>query len=358
MFEIITELIEEPEKKIKYLVFGLRTTMSIVLASFLYSTFISSYILLDIFNSSFWFDFYAFIIEGRLLLAVFLFLISRVILFDLVSGIIISPLVDYIIKYFVPNMSSRHDEWIIRWPLIAVGAIKYNGNKIIKGKDFDYFYKIIKEYRKKAAKEEIEYYKNMLITRVIHLYYAFLLIYYYILDTPSNYFLNIIIIISGVILGLFYYTIHFLTQMLEENENQLYNSMRMLKSDKIVEDFIEYYNIPANSNENESISATPYARYVYEQDNLIVVDYLTFDNSISAKHIDKLPKLMKNKNWQHLLLISTQKPGPSATKFLKDYSDKITLIVFSSEKTLWKSLYSFFEKSITKESLNNKSSQK
>lgn len=356
MIEILKELVEEPEKREYYILFGLRIIFSVILSSFFFNYFISEYALLEITNGIFWKELYFFIISGRVLLVVFFFLISYILLFEIISPII-SFLINKFSRWFGPTKSNFEDMSFARLIFVILGAIKIENKKIKRGPAFDNFYDFIKLNRKFSAKEEIEYLNNTLIIEVIELYFVFSLLYYYVLDLSNNTKLNILIIIIGLILIIIYYSIYFIAQMLEASESHLYNSMRMLRADQIVEDFMHYYDIPLNCNEDNSILATPYAKYVYEDEKLIVLDYLTFDKPISKKHIRKLPKLIKNKNWHHALLISTQKPGPSAKKFLEENSAIATLIVFTSEKSLWKSLYSYFKLAITAESLSKELSK-
>jgi|GEM_PF-5362913 len=350
MFEKIEELIEAPEKRKKYLVFGIKTILSCILASFLYSKFIASYVLLDVLSATFWNELYTFLISGRILLVLLLFLVSRVVLFD-VAAVLITSIMNLLIGLLKADKENLQHPGLVGILLTWTHAIKIDkqSNKIYRGKEFDDFYNVIKIYRKKTSKEEVEHFKTLLINQVMHLYYIFVAIYYLILDFPSNTFLNILIISAGIMLFWFYLIIHIITQMLDANENNLFILMRMLNADKITEEFLDRYTIPYNYQEQTSLS--PYARFVSEGNKQIAIDYILSEKPFSVNYIHNLPMTIERKGWQHVILISTQKPSPAAARLLKENSEKITVIVYDSKKILHNKLYRFFKKGIKQGSL-------
>jgi len=350
MFEKIEELIEAPEKRKKYLVFAVKTILSCILASFLYSKFIASYVLLDVISATFWNELYVFLISGRILLVLLLFLVSRIVLFD-VAAVLITSITNLLIGLLKADKENLQHPSLVGILLTWTHAIKIDkqNNKVSRGKEFDDFYNVIKSYRKKTSKEEVEHFKALLINQVMHLYYVFVAIYYLILDLPSNTFLNILIISAGIMLFWFYMIIHIITQMLDANENNLFILMRMLNADKITEEFLDRYSIPYLYQERTSLS--PYARFVSEDDNQIAIDYILSEKPFSVNYIRNLPATIERKGWQHVILISTQEPSPAATKLLKENSEKITVIVYDSKKSLHNKLYRFFKEGITQGSL-------
>ena len=345
MFEKIEELIEAPEKRKKYLVFAVKTILSCILASFLYSRFVSSYVLLDVLSATFWSELYAFLISGRILLVLLLFLVSRVVLFD-IAAVLITSITNLLIGLLKADKENLQHPGLVGMLLTWTHAIKIDkqSNKVDRGKEFDDFYNVIKIYRKKTSKEEVEHFKTLLINQVMHLYYVFVAIYYLILDLPSNTFLNILIISAGIMLFWFYLIIHIITQMLDANENNLFILMRMLNADKITEEFLERYSIPYRYLEQAGLS--PYARFVSEGNKQIAIDYILSEKPFPVNYIHNLPTTIDRKGWRHVILISTQKPSPAAAKLLKENSEKITVIVYDSKKTLHNKLYRFFKKGI------------
>lgn len=342
MIETLGKLIEEPERRKMYFVFIIKMIFSGVLTSYLYKRFISNYILLKPLSENFYEDLYNFIFTGHILIVFFLFIASSVTLFVVLSSII-SLLIGIVYRERLDKKELK-DATLVRFILNWTGAVKIDikSNKVHRGKDFDNFYDMMVQYRKKSFKKAIKSFKNSLINEIMHLYFIFVALFYTIINFPANKFINVLIIVAGLVLLYFHVTLQSLTRFFDVNENNLMLLLRMLKAEEIVNEVIEENNITLTDTEKSYLS--PCAKTIEFNSRKIYIDFYAGQRPITLDMKERMCKTKEKHGWSKIFIVNCQMAFVEDTNL--SHSD-IVIIDYNNDKAIGKKLSALiFEKTI------------
>jgi hypothetical protein len=329
MIEAIGKLIEEPEKRKMYLVFALKMVLTAILTDFIYKKIVGPYILLEPLSGDFYAEIFHFVISGTALIVMLLYFVSGIVLFNILSifinfviGVLCSKKLDTPLK----------DSTYVRLTLSWTQAIKIEakGNIFSRGKDFESFYNMIIQYRKKSFKKAMEQFKHSLINEIIQLYAVFALMYYVVLDFKAMPFLDIIITVAGVALLLFYIALHNFTRFIDLNENGLYAAVRMLKADEIISELLAKSYLTSNKPEHLR-GSSPCALIVSTIAGDILIDYYLSDHLIDGRIEGRMINQRDKMQCVAFIIINCL-----SAKIHKDVirDNNIYILEYSSEKNL------------------------
>ena len=338
MIEFIGNLIEVPEKRKMYFVFAIKMVLSVTLADFLYRNIISDYHILTPFSGSSYSDFYQYLVSGTAIVALFLHFVSSIALFMLLPALF-NPLINLLEtkkKKGTPLKDAFFVRLILRWSF----AVKFDtkGETIYRGRDFEGFYTMICEYRKKSAKRDLSDFKHSLINEFIKIYAAFMAIYFTILDFQSP-LLDVVIIVSAAVLLLFYIALHNFTLFMDLNENGLFAIAKMLKAEEAVNEILEQIYFKGQNPEKSYLS--PLGMHVFTAYGKVLIDFYASDLPLTTKAFTRLNKIKGQDDLSAIIIINCLNAEIADVSISQD---DIHILPFRSEKKLQPQLRSLLRK--------------
>ena len=203
----------KPSKRVEFLYLFFQVLFSLVFSSFMYIVLIGDYTIINLFDYK---ELLSFILSGRIITCSFLFAISWVIYYE-VGYILIKVLSHQLVNKILDsiwdkmgkmasdkgeNIDSNFNKIIDKY-LVELNAIKIeeadNLSVTKKGINYDKWIKIVNEIFRADPTKVIQ--KSYLTLSFL---FQFNILYFCFIETKSNWFLDVIIIISLMVYGLYF----------------------------------------------------------------------------------------------------------------------------------------------------------
>jgi hypothetical protein len=339
MYDLAKILIDEPEKIKKLGFLLLKFILNLIFASFLYQWTIGEYTLIDFTNPDQWLDY---LISGRILICVFLYFTSEILLFEILTIFTVAPLDFFVIRISRTDFTTDVNGFI-RWVLGLFNVVQVDNKtqKVTAGKNTNEFLEFLEEYSKKESQEEITTIKNSLANKVYHTSVVIAIVYFSMVTVePSNNFIPIILIAGCVILALLYFSASILVITLEKNKEILKYQVARLKFEKILIDTIAANGIPIREQKLSEDTGTE-KLIDYRGKTYILRFY--FGVRPLNEFTMKLNCDLLIKAEQKMLLITNKPLTEAAKEMANDYRNSLTVIQYENETELQENIEKHFK---------------
>ncbi|RZJ36563.1 MAG: hypothetical protein EOO51_00140 [Flavobacterium sp.] len=336
MIEYIKALIEEPEKLKKSFVFSIKFILSAIFASSLYEYMFGDYIIIDFKGATVWNEMCHFFISGKILAVAFLYLTSKLILFDLVAEMVGSLLRGFI-NLIAKNKSRVKDTWFIRFVLEKFNVMRFDKKtrRGSLGKNYEEFHEIISAYQLKNAKKEVHTFKRSLMNETLHTYFVFTILYFTQLHSVHVHYLTILVILGLLGTCYFYFAIIIIINFFDINGAEILFGLDKYKLENLVTLFLRANSIEIIENHSTQLrkrilfKGAIYNLTLYARKERIVSDMVK-------------PLLSTNNNMEIAgTILITDKPISKTAKALLT-STNIKVIYANKDAKLSKKLKKYF----------------
>lgn len=346
LLEALQILVDEPEKVSKAILKLFKTVLSLIFASYLYEVFFGNYELVKTINYD---EIYDYIVSGRLIVGLILFIFSNFLLFTI--GSIISEFLLKGIIYILKPVSKlvlkganqrNEEEKLINRLLIRAKYIEQNKNNpkdIMPGEKIDEFYAIVKDLSSKEAKSYYLSYQKSLVSDIWHTFFVFTVVYYFILKGYNSKEANFIIIFFYFFIPILYVIVKQYISFVNKNGERILSIIRGLRLIKAVIAKLQdlgCYVIDAKGK---------HTRYAFK----VIGDYnfhILFKYSPKARGYEQyaIEKAIKiaEEELTKVVIISNRTFTDKAMEMAQLHSDRIEVIVFDKKKELLSKLEDYY----------------
>ena len=338
MLEIVKILLEEPERFRKFGLFIIKSFLNLIIASELYIWICGTYTLIDITDFSAWSEF---VLSGRVLICILLFITSEFLIFSLLPIISTGPL-DWIAGKLYSGNPDRSVRKFIMWvfKVTKVVSVDDTTKKLSTGKNTDSFYEFLKEYEEKESKKEIASLKNSLLNEILHSYFVFIVLYFFVLDFPHYKAINVIVITGCIILPLFYFEVCWLIEYMNRNAKDLLYGLKGLKFEKLIYDILRDIGVYPLDVDNPKEKG--YFKYIFHNNKEYILQFQYGKRPVSEFLIemyrDKFIKAEKG-----MILITNNELTRNARDLAEEYNKSLLVITFRDEADLIIKLEEYFK---------------
>lgn len=324
MEDLIKLLVEKPDHLLKGFLQFLRALLIIIFSDHIYKIYVFDYQLIDFFKISDWIDF---LLSGRFLICLLLYLCLDFILFELYVTLIILPL-DLIIK--ICDLSTdRTFEKIIYWGLTKLKIIeKVTQSNIIKpGAKIEY----VKEFYSEETRRYISNAHDLFVFRITGLCAVFILEYLLILNIKQYSLVNILFVFLCILTPMLYVFFRLVVNFLTEDSNQIKEILEGLYFESIILKTLDELGVYDVS----SIEQNGYQFMINQSKYVLGCIYTSFiiDESDVRKWID-----ISKKEKIKMVLLTTSILSDKAIKRLTEKENNVAVLYFKNEKQIKKQL--------------------
>lgn len=337
MLDNIKILIEEPQKVRRLLLIILEVVLVLIFATKIYVCFWGSYSLIDFFSIVQWIEF---IQSGRILICVFCYLLSYIILFPFLSGVIIgfvillTNILDLKIHFF-----SKKDLKKVLFFLSFFELISFKDNVLKKGKHTNEFLTFMMEFQKQETKDEIAILKDSFLSDIIQMYFVSAIVYYSSINIQTiSTSVNYIIIGLGVILVVFYIGINLFIEIVFRFTDNIILNLQAVNYIEIAEKTL-LNDCGVLALENSDYFSRGYYRSIYFKEEEFIWEIHYEQWEIDSVRVNYYNQLIENTG-KKILLVSNKEITETGKKEL---STNIILVIFSSEEELKTKLKKYFQ---------------
>lgn len=341
MFELLKVIIDEPTKLKKYFLFIFRFILTSIAASKIYSHYFGVYSLLSFNKNSFIQDLYNFVVDGHIVIIIFIFLGVNFLFYNVL--ILIPDLIlNAIIKRSNRNYKGIKENDFIGYILDFIGVIKRikSSSKVSMGKNFDEFYDLLSIYQRDETRDEVHHFKKSILNEFVYTYFLFLIIIFFFITIklPSP---LIIIMISGLfVFSYFYIILNKLTNIINTDGEQLLFHLHKLKIEQIVYDFLNEIKITLS--ETRSPIRNNFSKIIQFNDKDYIFDFYSEKNPLPSFIIQKYIELIVEHKIQGVIILTDNNITQKAKVLVEKNKEIIKIVKFKSEKNLLKKLENYF----------------
>lgn len=340
MIELLKTLTEEPAKVRKFIIFCLKIILNSIVTSKLYTGFYGHYKILNWKEINLWQDIFDFFVSGQVLAVVFLFLFSKVLLFDILSELP-SLILNYIKRTNKDNLGI-FNKGILRDFLLLFKVIRQDSQskKVTIGHNFNIFYTILADFQKKSTKEEVNNLTHSFLSEIVTIYFIFLIVFYGFTDIDFNLFIDSIFILGFLFFSITYIYTYKLITFFIENDSEIFRAISTLYFEDLISKSLSKFKIS-------------FSDYKIMKD-FIFLKNLTLNNqncllffyggelSLSSEGIEHCLKLKTKNELKSIFLITNSNLTDKAKKLVKENNEIFSIIDFKNDKELYKKLESNF----------------
>jgi hypothetical protein len=339
MIETIKELILEPEKIKKYFLFFVNSILSIIITSKLYIFWFGKYELILFQSITFWNDIHQFLISGRFLIVLFLFLFVKK-GSDFILEALLYLLDEIISSKTEKNSTELIDNKSIKKILSFFSVIKIDETKktILPNKNFDSFYNFILSNNKESLISEIKDIKHSLLSELYKSFMLFTIIYFFFINVNKPLILTIFIIIL-IFLGTFIIIVlHYYKEIIKLHYDELLFSMKMIRQIDLTDKFIKKNNFfDKLSNDNFpplNVKLIEFNQRIYQ------IYHLNYNNKFLFKNLEEIDKKNNETGITIIVIHSIDIPLSIINEFSK--RDYVKLLELNDEEIFIEDLEKFF----------------
>ncbi|MEK6615783.1 MAG: hypothetical protein AABZ32_06695, partial [Bacteroidota bacterium] len=329
MIEIIKILIEEPERLRKFGLFIIKAVLNIIFASTIYVWIFGEY---SLFNTS---DFKAwseFILSGRILICILLYVASEFLLFSLLSIISTAPLY-WLASKIYSDKPDRSERDFVRWILRITNVISFDKktNKVSAGKNTDGFFEFVSLFEEKESKKEISSLKNSLLNEILHTYFVFVVIYFFVLDITHAKAINYIIIAGCIILPGIYLEICWLIEYMNKNAKDMIYGLKGLKFEQLIYDILRDIGVYPIDVDNPKEKG--YLKYIFHNNKEYILQFQYGKRPVSEFIIEIYRDKFINAG-KGMILIANNELTRNAQVLANEHKKSLLVIIFRDEADL------------------------
>lgn len=248
MLDILKELIERPENAKKYIISTLQAILLAIVTSKIYIYLFGIYTPILIGDINFWRDIFEFVINGRILMVAFIFLLIKYFVFELFSTIV------YFIlflntKKIKKNYNNFKDNSFFRDMLKFFDVIKMDQTtkQILPDRNFNEVFNLMKNLNKDEINSEIIHFRNSFLYEIFNLYSAFTLIYFFAIDNHYSMVFNVIVVIGFLFILYLIGSFQYLFELIDINYDEIFFEMKILKQIQLTDEFLNLNGINSNN---------------------------------------------------------------------------------------------------------------
>lgn len=351
MKDILISLLEEPSKIKKIFLNLVEIILVSVITSTLYIEYFGAYDLILPTDENFLSELYEFVISGRAILVIFLYLFAK---YMTAIMLIIFPLsiLGFISNRFHKKLPKNK---VIFMTAIMAGAMKIillnlKTSEVHKGPKFKEYYKRLQVYTKFKIERELSDWKNSFISDVFLLYSVFVYVYFFVLELKTPWALDFTIIAVLIIFICIFTLVHIYVSFVRNHKKEILEFFTLVKQvhhtkSCIVKHKIKIlHQIQKTNHQNMTFTINSHIFHVY---NL---------NASALITINYVQKIIDKHQGEHAIILSPL-VIPKKTQSFVDQHSQITYIRFSSKKKLYKALENYFKNSIKLINLKQKTTQ-
>ncbi|WP_299547415.1 hypothetical protein [Seonamhaeicola sp.] len=350
MTEFLKLLIEKPENLRRHVINFLKIILSLIIATRIYSYLFGEFEPILIGDKNFWRDIYEFILSGKVLIVITVFLFSRLVILEFIS-MFTFYLVHLIPKLFSSKKGSvlEKDGFRLLFKVLGILKIEKGNHKIPEpGRNFHIALEVARSNAKSDLHEAVFEIKRTNIFESFNLYIGFTLVYFLLLTPLNHPTITIILIIGIIVLFLFLLAVEQLFKIIEYDYDYFEILIRWIHQIHLTEDYIKKNGLLAHG-ESELSKVLPYTGEItYNNTSYFII------HNIEGQNIGKLLRRMRRENPKGKGLVITDTKLPKALRiYLKEESFEV--IRFDDEDHLTKKLDKvFFSSKIVSKRLSKK----
>jgi hypothetical protein len=340
LIDFIKILIEQPEK-IKKLGFLLaKFVLNLIFASKLYLWIIGSYQILNIREFTAWIEF---IMTGRILICILLYVVSNFILFDLLQTIS-TVLLDWLSNKLFPfNQFDRNSKDFFLKVLVFFDLISLDEKtkRIKAGKRIEELYEFALIINQKEAKSEFASLKNTLIKEAWQTYLVFVLIYFFYLNASTNNNFLLWLILGGLVfISFLYFVVSWFLEFLSANAKGILWEVQALRFSQFILDALKDIGIYVlNTNNRKELG---YEKYIYHQNKETIIEFLFSKRPLTEFFIKNFKSTIMKVD-KKMILITNKELTRSAIELSNEIKNSLFIIVFKDEDDLVTKLNEYFK---------------
>lgn len=336
MYEILKELVHEPEKLKKYFIFLINTILVAIITSFIYEKLYGKYELILFAENDFWKEIYNFIISGRLIIISFIFYLVKSLITFLIEAFL--DLINYLLSRIIKNKNDNfRDNKFIRELLTLFNVVSFDSStrNIYPDKNFNDVYAFLIQNQKSKLIEDLVNIKKSLLSEVYTSFIFFSIVYYFFLTVKRPLLIDIIIIILFIIGTLLILILQHLYNFINANYDDVSFGLKIIKQVSITNFFIKENNITVTSDFEQ-----PYLKYKALKFNNIeyILQHYYKGNSMEKSFI----KIFENNLIKPKILLISNKKIPIGIKNEISKYEELTIIYFNNEEQLLNDLETYF----------------
>jgi hypothetical protein len=340
MMDFLKILIEEPGKLRKFGIFLSKGILNLIFATKLYLWCVGPFNLLDIGKYQSWFDF---VVSGRVLICALLFVVSDIILFNILPIVLFAPL-DWICKRRLNVRMARKERDKINKVLayFELFTIDEKTKKIKAAKHTDAFYDFLLAAAEKESKEDANSIKSAFVTEALNTYGAFIFIYFLFLYDDFHSKVLVGIIVAGcVLLPLAYVAIRIILDFIINNAEKMAFGIRGLRFEKLIMDTLK--NIGTYPLVVDDPVKLGYENYIVHNGKTFILKFY-YSNSLINEYLLNYFKDIFIKEEKKMILIVNNDLTRNAKDLVEEYRNSLVVITFVDENDLTTKLEDHFKK--------------
>ncbi|MGV7106752.1 hypothetical protein [Flavobacterium sp. U410] len=339
MIETIKELINEPEKTKRYFLFFVNSLLAIIITSKLYENWFGKYELILFQSATFWEDVYQFLITGRFIIVLFLFVFVKKASDFLLESLLLG--MDTIIIWRVEKKSvNLIDKKEIPDILSFFSVVRFDkeSKKVLPGKNFDYFYNFLSGYDKEILLTEIQNIKHSLLSEIYKTFLLFAIVYFMFTNINRPILITKVIIILIILGAILILILQYYKEIIKLHYDNIWLGVKMIKQIDVTDDFIRENKFVVKS----SIDNPPIMnlKMIEFNDRLYQIHHFTRLNGFLLGNLKSIDENQNKDRISMVVIHSIEIPLAIMDEFTK--RKFVTLIEFNKEENLLKELKDCF----------------
>ncbi len=316
MIELLKTLVDEPEKINKILIKLLKASLAGILSIYLYDNILNASSIEQLSDPTQWLALYR---DGNVILGVFIYLISYIILFNflpiLTNGIF--PLCKRIARKLIK--SSDNGMWkaigvYLRFFKVIHRPIENKRGKA--GKNFDKFYEIFKEVLRKDIISEMSSFNHSLVNNIFNIFSAFLFLYYFILPIKvDSTYLSICISIFAFFGIIIYVSIGLFVDYISKHTKDMKYLLKWLKTEELI--FQTFNELGVQIQESQNHLVVGYEDFFFLNDKEYILVFAYSNPPLAVALIENCKGIIEKYTDKELLLLSNKELSSDAEEYFK-----------------------------------------
>lgn len=343
MIELLKTLIEEPAKVRKIIIFCLKLILSSIVTSTLYTKFYGHYKIINWKEINLWQDIFDFFVSGQVLIVVFLFLFSKILLFDILSEIL-----SLVLNYFKrknKNNVETFNKGFLRDFLLLFKVVKRDNQskKVIVGRNFNVFYSILVDFQKKSTKEELDNLTHSFLSEIVTIYFIFLVVFYGFTNMNFNLFIDIIFILGFLVFSITYLYLCRLIIFFIDNSSEIYRVISTMYFEDLISKSLNKFKI--SFSDYNIVKNFTFSKNVTLNNENCLLFFYGRELSLSSREIEYCLELKTKDELKTIFLVTNSNLTDKAKKIIKENEEIFIIVEFKSDKELDKKLeINFYDK--------------
>jgi len=331
MFDILKIFIEEPTKLWKLLFSFVKVVLATIFTSKLYIWLVGPFETIDLSNTK---SLSNFILNGDILICIFLFLLSYFTLFELLIPLTLFP-INWIAKKLSSDKSDLDEDDFVIFLLRIFKVIRFDSKRkrLYSNKSLKELIDFFISLQQKESQEEISKIKNTTIDNIVHTSIVFVLIFYFVINYQFSPALSRIIITIILLLIIIYVEICLFIGYNENNTKQLIFTLQGIELERKFYEYLKENNVVLNDFVEDIDSARSIS---IKEVEYIVIFY--YNKRVVTGSLVRTYNDLINKSGKKVLLITNQVLNENALEKVTLIKESLSIIHHKNEDDLIKKL--------------------